>query len=423
MRSAGLLGAGRSGRAIFMLVAMALSARTLGVAEFGTLILVHGLIMAIAKATRFQTWQALVHYGMKALESNDTPRLVNIIKFSILLDILTAFIAFGVLWIVSGSAIEIFGLDSSLSSTTQLYGIVIMLLALNGTPEGVLQLFDRFDRIAWQSIIAPIIRCIGTLYLFNVQGSLFQFLALWFIAEAVAAMVFIAMGVVTFKEKMPIADFRTPSPSLLKPEPGIWRYIGGTQLASTLDLSNKQLPVLVVGGVLGPIAAGLFRVAQEFASVLVKPAENLFGRAFYPDFARLSAQNDVEARRQMVVRTAPLIGGIALFVFMLFVLFGRPLISLTTGVEFVGAYATMIWLCAAGVIGAAAFALEPLLIAAGLIRQTVIARAWGSIIFIPLLYLLLHESGIVGAGIASVIYTILVSLFMMISGRELLKKH
>lgn len=423
MRSAGLLGVGRAGRAIFMLAAMSLAARTLGVVEFGTLVLVHGLIFTIIKATRFQTWQSLVHYGMKALEGHDTPRLVRIIKFSILLDILTAFIAFGIVWIVSGSMIEFFGLDPSLSSTTRLYGGVIMLLALNDAPEGVLQLFDRFDRIAWHSIVAPLIRCVGALYLFIAEGSLFQFLVLWFIAEAISTVVIIMMGTLTFKEKMPDARFLNRSSSLLKPESGIWRYIGGTQLASTLDLSNKQLPMLMVGGVLGPSAAGLFSVAQEFASVLLKPAEKLFGRAFYPDLARLSAQKNVEVRRLMVIRTAPLIGGIALLAFMIFVVFGHQLINATVGPEFIGAYTAMIWLCAAGVIGAFAFALEPLLVAAGFVKQTVIARAGGSIIFIPLLYLLLQEAGIIGAGIASVIYTILVSLFMMIAGREMLKKH
>lgn len=422
MRSAGLLGIGKSGRAVFMLVAMALTARTLGVAEFGTLVLIHGLIMAIAKATRFQTWQALVHYGVKALEGIDTPRLVRIIKFSVLLDILTAFIAFGIIWIASDTAIKIFELDPRLSGVTQIYGGVIILLALNGSPEGVLQLFDRFDRIAWHSIIAPLIRCVGALFLFITQGSLCEFFVLWFIAEAISTMVLVTMGIVTFKEKMPAALFFERSPSLLKPEPGIWRYIGGTQLASTLDLSNKQLPMLMVGGILGPSAAGLFRVAQEFASVLLKPAGKLFGRAFYPAFARLSAQNNSEARRQMVIRTAPLIGGAALLAFLFFVVFGRQLINLTAGSEFSGAYATMIWLCAGGVIGAFAFALEPLLIAAGLIRQTVIARAGASIIFIPVLYFLLQHDGIVGAGIASVIYTILVSFFMVIAGRKMLKK-
>ena len=423
MRAAGLLGAGKGGRALFMLIAMALTARTLGVTEFGTLVLIHSLILTIAKIARFQTWQALVHYGMKALKDDNTPRLVRIIKFSTLLDILTAFIAFSIVWVVSGPAIKIFGLDPTLSSTIQLYGSVILLMVLNGTPNGVLQLFDRFDRIAWHTIIAPLFRCVGAIYLFMTSGSLFEFLVLWYIAEAAAAMFLIIMGIWTLKKKIPTAHLLERSSSLLKPEPGIWRYIGGTQLASTLDLSNTQLPILLVGAILGPGATGLYRVAQEFASVLLKPAKNLFGRAFYPDLARLSAQNDTEARRQMVIRTAPLIGGIALFVFMIFVIFGRQFIELSAGPEFTEAYATMILLCAAGVISAFAFILEPLLIASGFIRQTVMARAGASIIFIPILYFLLQENGITGAGVASIIYTILVSVFMLIAGRGMLKRN
>ena len=192
-------------------------------------------------------------------------------------------------------------------------------------------------------------------------------------------------------------------------------------MASTLDLSGTHLPILFVGGVLGPSGAGLYRVAKEFASVLLKPSTKIFGQAIYPDLARLSAQGDFKARRKMVRRTALLIGGIALSVFALFVLFGRQAITLSAGAEFIDAYAPMIWLCAGGVINAASFALEPLLISTGLLRQTVTARLLSTLIFLPLLYLFLHQYGVVGAGIAGFIYAVLINFLMLIVGQRLLR--
>lgn len=422
MRAAGLLGAGKAGQALFMLVAMALSARTLGVAEFGTLVLIHSFIMATAKTVRFQTWQALVHYGAKAQESNDIPRLHRIIKFSVILDMLTAFAAFGIVWIASGPAISLFGLDPTLSDTIRLYGSAIILMVLNGAPDGILQLFDRFDRIAWQTIIAPFIRFIGSIYLFFTQGTLLEFLFVWYMAEVIAATFLIMMGLITLHEQGLIAGLFQRSKSLFNPEPSIWRYVGGTGLASTLDLSGTYLPVLFVGGVLGPGAAGLYRVAKEFSSVLLKPASKLFGRAIYPDLARLSAQNNNSERRHMIIKTAFLIGSIAICVFLIFVLFGHQMINLSVGTEFTASYITMIWLCGAGVISSAGFALEPLLISAGLIRQTVIARTIATLIFIPLLYLLLLQYDIVGAGIAAFIYTIIMTFSFLIAGKKLLQK-
>ena len=421
MRAAGLLSLGKGGQAIFMVVALALSARTLGLEQFGVLMLIHSFIMAIAKAVRFQTWQALVHYGAKAQDASDTPRLQRIIQFTGFVDILTAFLAFGVVWIGSGPAVDLFGLDPALVGTTQLYGSVIVVMVLNGTPSGILQLFDRFDRIAWQTIIAPCIRFIGSIYLFLTQGSLLEFLMVWYAAEFFAAFILIVMGVINLREEHLLSGLLRPSKRALKPESGIWRYVGGTQLASTLDLSGTHLPILFVGGILGPGAAGLYRVAKEFAGVLLKPSTKIFGQAIYPDLARLSAQNDFKARRNMIGRTALLIGGIALSVFALFVFFGRQAIALSAGPDFTGAYATMIWLCAGGVINAASFALEPLLISTGLLRQTVAARLLSTLIFLPLLYVFLHQYGVVGAGVAGFIYAALMNLFMLIAGRNLLR--
>lgn len=422
MRSAGLLGLGRGGQAVIMLAVMALSARTLGVEDFGALILIQSLILAIAKMARFQTWQALVHYGMKAQAAGDMPRIQRVVKFTLLLDFCTAFAAYAVVWIVCGPAIALFDLDPSLSGAALLYGSAIMLTVLNGTPNGVLQLYDRFDRIALQTLVAPLIRFFGSLYLFMTDGNLLQFLIVWYAAEVLSALVLIFMGWLTMYENGIVAGLLKRTQSLLRPEPGIWRYVGGTQLSSTLDLCGTHLPVLFVGALLGPSAAGLFRVAKEFSSVLIKPADKLLARAIYPELARFSAQNDVHARRQMIFRTAALIGSGAFIVFAVFLIFGHQLIALTAGPAFSGAYAPMIWLCLAGVISAAGFALEPVLISSGVVRQTVFARALACAIFIPSLYFLLLQHGVVGAGMANLVYTCLVSLFMLLAGRQLLKK-
>ena len=422
LRAAGLLGLGKGGQVVFTLLALALAARTLGVEAFGTLVLIHALIVAITKTASFQTWQALIHYGAKAQEKSDEPHLKRIIQFSALIDILTAFFAFAIVWVVSILAMNLVGLDESLSETLRLYGSVILFMVLNGAPSGILQLYDRFDRIAWHTAIAPFIRGLGCIYLFLTQASMIEFLVLWYISEMIAALVLITMALCTLKEKNVLSGLLNPAPSLLNPEKGIWRYVIGTQAASTLDLSGTHLPVLFVGGVLGPSAAGLFRIAQEFASVLLKSGAKLFGRAIYSDLARLSAQNDIAARRHMMGRTAFVIGALAIAVFAIFVLFGKQAIILSAGEDFIGAYETMLWLCFAGVIALTGFALEPMLISAGHIRQTVIARTIATVIFIPILYLLLTHSGIIGAGIAMTIYMVLITVFMLIAGRKLLNK-
>ena len=417
MRIAGLLGAGKGGQVVIMLAVTALTARTLGVTDFGTLILIQTVILAVGKIARFQTWRALVYYGAMAREAKDKARLQRIIKFSGLLDILTGLVAFLIVIVVSGSAIKLFGLAPAFNETMQLYGSVILLMTLNGTPNGILQLFDRFDRIAWLTIVAPLVRLAGSLYLFTQDGSLIDFLIVWYLADAVSVLALLLAGLFTLREEGLTKGLFKRSPSLFVPEVGIWRYVTSTQLASTLGVSTTHLPVLFVGALLGASEAGLFRVAREFAGVLAKPGPKLFGRAIYAELARLTARNAYAARRQMIVKTSLLVGSMAFLVFTVFVVLGQQFIDLTVGPAFSGIYGTMIWLSFAGVITSTGFALEPTLVATGSVNRALLARFVSTMVFIPLLYVLLLQIGIIGAGMAGVVYSVMLMSLMYLSVR------
>ena len=420
LRAAGVLGIGKVGQVFFMFIALALTARTLGVEAFGVLTLIHSLIIAIAKIARFQTWQALVHYGTKALDDDDTPRLLRIIRFSIVIDCFTALIGVLLLWLISVYALEWVGLSEHYADYVLFYGSAVIFMVLNGAPNGILQLYDRFDRIAWHTALGPFIRCVGCIYLYFSGGELIDFLIVWYLAEVVSAGILIGFGYLVLHQNNMVKALLRSKEKLLNPEVGGWRYIGGTQAASTLDLSGTHLPVLMVGGVLGAEAAGLYRVAQEFSSVLLKPGAKIFGHAIYPELARLFVQDNFALRRQMMIKTALIAGTAAFVIFLLFVLFGQTLITLSAGAEYSGAYHTLLWLSFAGVVSLFGFALEPLLISAGLVKETVYSRLIATLIFFPWLIFLLHTIGIAGAGIAACIYTCIMIGLMLYAARSLL---
>jgi O-antigen/teichoic acid export membrane protein len=421
IRSAGLLAAGKSTQAVLALAFMALAARTLGPEQFGVLILVHSVLLAVAKTVRFQTWRALVHYGAKAQEAEDTPRLLRVVQFSYVLDALSALAAYGIILLISGPAIGLLGLDVSLVGTLRVYGAAILFMVVNGAPYGILQLFDRFDDLGVQATLAPLVRFLGTAYLFLTGGSLSDFFLVWFAAEVVASVGLNLFAVRVLVRSQLSKGFWTRNGSVMRPEPGIWRYVGGTQIASTLDLTTTHLPVLLTGGLLGPTAAGIFRIAKQFASLLVKPQATLFGRAIYPDLARLSARNADAERRQMMIRTALVVGGISALVFALLASFGKPMIQLIAGPGFEESYAPMLWLGLSGLIWALAFGLEPLLIATGMVRETVLIRAVATTCYLPVFYWLALEMGVSGAAIAAVVNAVLTTALLFWAGRDMLR--
>ena len=120
----------------------------------------------------------------------------------------------------------------------------------------------------------------------------------------------------------------------------------------------------------------------------------------------------------MIVKTSLLVGSMAVLVFATFVVLGQQFIDLTVGPAFSGIYGTMIWLSFAGVITSIGFALEPTLVATGCVNRVLLARFLASVVFIPLLYLLLLQKGIIGAGMAGVVYSSLLMSMMYVSARS-----
>lgn len=423
LRAAGHLSLGRGVRGLLSLVYLALAARALGVEAFGVLALIHSLVLTAAILARFQSWQAVVHYCTKALEKGEPTVAQSVIRFTLLLDIAGVVIAYLLVVLTAQHALAFFGLSPELRHTVQVYGLVVLFIHNQGMAHGVLQQFDRFAQVARQTAVPALVRTLGSAVLLYTGGGISEFLVLWFIAELLGSVVLFSYAWAALKTNSLVPGLGQFSRADLAPVPGAWRYVWGTQLASTLDLSNTQLPVLMTGVVLGPIGAGVFRIAKQFASVLARPPSQIFARAIYPDLARYSARRDMAAATHTMKRTALVVGALGLLVFAVILLAGRPMIVLTAGPDFAPAYAAMVWLSAAGLLGAITFALDPMLVASGAVREAVKARIVATLVYIPALYLLLERFGVTGTGMAAILAVLVNSVLMFYAVRRLLIHH
>lgn len=404
IRNAGVLLTGRSVQAVASLVALALAARALGSGAFGSLVLLHGFAVTVAAIAKFQSWQAVLRYGAPALEQRDLPRLGRVLKFCLLLDTASAAIGLAVVLMAIEPALRLFGLPMELADAARAYGTLVLFMMLNSTPTGVLRLLDRFDLISVQSTVAPLIRLVGCAVLLFWGGGLIEFLAVWFVSAALGRVVLCAFAVFALTHRDILGCLDLSLKGVACPEPGIWRFVAGTNVNGSLRLAQSQLGVLAVGWLVGPAAAGMFRIATQFADLLVKPNNKLLVPAIYPELTRLAAQQRFQERADMVRRTILFAGGVSAVLLALLVVAGKPLITLAAGPEFADAYPTMICLAVAGLIGAWTFPLEPLLVADGRVGETVATRTLAIVAYIGLLYGLLPVIGVIGAGVAGIAY-------------------
>lgn len=420
LRNAGWLLLGRGGQLLCSIGYIALATRALGVEQFGILALMHSFVLAVAAIAQFSSWQMLMRYGAVALQENNKPHFQQLVWFAGFLDILGSLIGIAIIVFFIEFSAETLNIPEKYYDILQIYAISVISITLSTSSLGILRLLDKFRLLALHATIEPLIRLIGAGILFFFSSDLIYFLVTWFIALVVSRMAMVGLAIYHLK-KSEILDRATASLDLC-PEKGIWRFIFGVNIGTTLKLSASHLPVLLVGSLLGPAAAGLFRVAQQLADILIKPGRKLLVPAIFPELSRLSAAKEHSQRREMVMRLSLLIGGLAILVFTVFVLYGDIILLLIAGEEFRMAYGVMVWLAAAGVITLLSFPLEPLMLSAGMAYRTVLIHISATAGYVISFYQFAPYFELKSAGMAAVVYTVMLGLISLAFSWKLIKE-
>ncbi|MFV0416315.1 MAG: lipopolysaccharide biosynthesis protein [Chthoniobacterales bacterium] len=401
IRNAGKLSLGRIIQAVCSLAYLAFATRTLGPENFGKLILIHSLCLAVAQLTRFESWQSIVRFGTPFLREGKPNALHRILSFGLALDFI------GIVLGITAYAIMVyplgnwFGLSLELRHFAMIYGIwMISFINSSGTATGTLQLLGRFGTLAAATTLEPIIRFIGAAFLFYNEGSLRDFLILWLVALTITHVATNLAALYRLAKYNPQWKFRFYPDTWTKPQGALWRYAIGTHWVGAMNVAQDHLPTLAAGGVIGPAAAGLFKVARQFADVLITVINKLLVPALFPELARLQKN-----ARQALANRLNLITLAAFSLFFIFlVFFGKDLIRLVSGKEFLPAYSTMLWLAFAGVIRAVSFSFETLLTAIGAIRRVVLVNSFSLVVYFAALAYFMPTFGLVGVGMATVAY-------------------
>lgn len=393
-----LLG-GKTVNALLALAYTAIAVRTLGVEGFGILILVHAYVLAVAEIAKFQSWQAVLRYGTPALRRGDRDAFRMLVTFTLLLDGASALAAVAIAAAAAALVAPLVGVPGDLVPAVMVYAIAAMFM-VSATANGLLRLFDRFDLLAAQSAVGGLVRLVGSAAAALAGGGVTAFLGVWFASAAVAGLVLFACA---WREahRRGLARLGGPVSGIARIHPGIWGFVWTTNLNTTLALAGSHVATLVVGGLLGPGAAGLYRIARQVAEAAARPVKALVP-AIYPELARMSAAGAVAAMRRLVGQSLLVSGLACLVLFGLIALAGPLVLRLIMGADSGAAYAAMLLLAVAALLTLWTFPLEPLLISVGAARRALDVRLAATLVQLALLPPGLLLWGLPGAGMAAI---------------------
>ena len=393
--NAGMLLGGRTVNAIVGLGYLALTARALTVTQFGILVLIHAFAQFLGDVVKFQSWQTVLHYGARPLAEGRVGDFQRVLRFTLLLDLLSSLVGVGVG--LAGALIFADQLGWTADYAPAAAGYVLSVaFMVSAAPLGLLRLFDRFDLMAQQTALVAIVRLLGSGVAFLLQAPIEGFLVAW-AAGTVAGFVYLVAGAareLARRDLLKAFPWRGP---LTAGMPGAWRFAWNTNLTATLDVAFTHVVTLVIGALVGPAQAAFWRVGRQVADAIAKPAK-LLTPALYPELARLRAGQGEREMWRLALHVGVLAGGVGLALLAVSAIAGRPLLALVMGPDFTPAADLMTWQVGAAVIGIFALPLEPMLISLGRPGLAVRVRIVVSVCYMAALPFVVQHFGLIGAG-------------------------
>ncbi|HXH52962.1 MAG TPA: lipopolysaccharide biosynthesis protein [Sphingomicrobium sp.] len=412
LKNSSYLAVSKAVSAVAGLAAIAFAGRGLGLVLFGLLVLIRSYAQAASGLTKFQSWQLIVRYGGDALGGGDQSRFKRAIGFGLGLDIVSGLAGMAVAIALLPLIGHWFGIPDDYLILAMLYCLALPVMGA-ATPVGVLRSLDRFDLIGWQGSSYPIVRAVlaGIAW---AQGASFEtFLLIW-LATDVGGELF--LWFLAWRE-LGRREMRRGIRPTLRPDglAGAWRFAIHVNLTVSLQTAWGPIARLVVGGLVGPAAAGLYRIAASLADSAQKPAD-LIARAYYPEVVRMDFAT--KAPWKLMLRGTALAAMVGIVAIAVVLLAGEALLDLLFGAEFLGAYPVLVVLMAVPLLAMLSFPLPPMLYALDRPDGPLKARLVGTLAYFAIVAPLAWNFGVTGAAAAYVAGYALMVLVLVLQLRS-----
>ncbi|WP_244186823.1 lipopolysaccharide biosynthesis protein [Sphingomonas faeni] len=390
-----LLG-GKAAAGVMSLVYLVLVTHRLGAAEYGVLVLVNAYAVLIGSVLAFSGFHGVVRYGGLALEAGDRAGFARIVRFMAVIELGCGAAAV----VVAALLVPLIGPRLGWSPDTIRIAIpysLAVIATVRATPQGLLQIADRFDLIGIHQAVSPLIRLIGALGVWFAGGGLVGFIAVWLVAAVAEGLAMWGFGWVAWRKLAAGERLRGPWRGAARDTEGLKRFILITNFDITVRELAPNLAPLTVGWLLGPAAAGLLALTQRATSLLAQPTV-LLSQASYAVLAAQVARGDLKALRHTVWRSAGLALAVALPIVLVLAFAGNRLLVTLGGASFAGGTVLLILIAGARAAGLASAPLASGLTALGLPGRSMTIGLVTSLALYPLLPAMLWAFGTDGAG-------------------------
>jgi O-antigen/teichoic acid export membrane protein len=398
IRNFGVMLRGRGIAGVLNLLALALMAKSLSPVEFGLVVLLHTYVLAIRGLLNFRTFEAVVKYGVPLHANGDHSELRKLLRITTSVDVMASIVA-TLLGVFAASVIGKFlHWDAQMVSTAAVYSL-IMLTTATGTPNGVLRLYDRFDVLGTWYTIGPAIRFFGVVAGWFYDADMLVFVGIWGFAFLVENCWIFLRGHHEVHQHISESIWRGFRARELRETSSEFRhFLGVVYWQTNVDMLPKHLAVLFAGSLLGPAGAGMFRLANDFSTILSKPGLML-REVLFPDLSRM-LHNKEAGIYELGLRAVMIAGAAGMLLVAVSIPLGVPILSMI-GSEYTPAAPLMTLMLLAATFELAGSPLRAAAYALGGAGTVLRIYALSAFVYLSLFYVFTPPLGLIGPGVAA----------------------
>lgn len=333
------------------LVTLALLARQLGPAQLGVLALIRTVAGIIEQYANFNTWQAVVKYGTEAIAQSRTEDVKRIVKLAVVIDLITAMIAGVVLIALAALLPSLFGWSGHDAFLCMLYSLTVI-TRVAGATDGVFRICDAYRKQAIATSVGGVVSVVSVVAAVIGGAGLTGCVVALIVGEVVSNVYIMAIASGTARAAGYGGWWATSLRGTRSTFPGIVHFIVATNAQLTVRKTMGEIDMIVVGSMLGKVAAGLYRVVKQLGTIPAKVFLS-FEQVLFTELAHLAAARDFESFRRVVRRASALATIGALMIWAVVAVLSVPIIRLVVGDEFIDAAEPFRWYLLAMVLGVA----------------------------------------------------------------------
>ena len=315
--------------------------RVLGVAGAGLFGVLGTFTNVLNRLTAFRIDEMVVRYVRLYEERGQHQKAAAVYKLAALLESLGGFSAFILVLWLAPLGVRLFSDQPGTEQWFVLYGSLVLINLFYDSSDGILQVFDRFDAKSVIDVSQSILRLGLTILVFATGGGLREIILAELAGRLVRAGGVMGMALRTANKQWGGGWWRTPLSVLNEDRRSLLTFAFSTNASATISLVAKDSEALWVNAFLGNVVGGLYTTAYGLIGLLQIPVSPLPSTT-YPELSRAVARNNWRDVRHVLRRGSQLAALYSLPVAAVLVIFGRQIIALWAGPDFVNAYAPLV---------------------------------------------------------------------------------